>query len=90
LADPTCVVHVAPPGSAVTTVVSTGLPPSDCGGVHVTVTCPLPVRRPEITGADGVVEGAIGLEGVEAAEAPAALLATTVTMYDVPFTSAVI
>jgi hypothetical protein len=47
-------------------------------------------RRPEITGADGVVEGATGPEGVEAAEAPAALLATTVTMYDVPFTSAVI
>ena len=81
--------QVAPPGVAVTTVATRALPPSLSGGDQVTTTCPFPGVNEVIVGAEGTVDGEMGLLGAEEVDVPAAFVATTVMMYALPLMSAV-
>jgi hypothetical protein len=65
------------------------LPPFDAGAVQVTVACPLPAVAVTPVGGPGTVTGVTEFDGAEAGPAPAALLATTVNVYEVPLVSPV-
>ena len=65
------VVHVCPPGDAVTVYPVTALPPSLAGAVHDTVTWPLPATP-------DTPDGGSGTEGSEPMPNPAKLAAYTV------------
>ena len=49
------VVHVAPPGDAVTVYEDTAAPPFDDGADHVTKACPAPALADAAPGAEGAV-----------------------------------
>ena len=57
-----------------------GLPPSDVGGVQVTVALPFPGVATTFVGVPGVVRGVMALDGVEGGPLPAAFVATTVNV----------
>ena len=64
------------------------LPPLD-GAANVTVACMLPAIAAAPVGASGTVFGMTAFDKPEKPLAPAALTATTVNWYDVPFVSPV-
>ena len=82
----TAEVQVRPPGVAVTVKLVTGEPPVIPGGVHPTSISPDPIVSTRFFGAFGVVAGVEDAE-IDPAPVPAALIARTTTVYDVPFTS---
>jgi hypothetical protein len=66
------------------------LPPLLAGAVKVTLACALPPVAITFVGAPGTVAGVTEFDGVDGALDPAALAATTVKVYAVPFVSPVI
>jgi len=76
--------YVVPPGCTVIVYPVIGEPPLLEGAAHVTVICAFPGATDVIVGAGG---GPVGVTAVDAAEAgpvPAALVAVTVNVYEVP------
>jgi hypothetical protein len=71
---------------AVTVKLVTGEPPVSPGGVHPTSISPDLIVRTRFFGAFGIVAGVEDAE-IDPAPVPAALIARTTTVYDVPFTS---
>ena len=59
-------------------------PPVDAGAVQDTLAVPLPALAVASFGAPGTVFGVTADEAPEAEPAPAALVAVTVNVYDVP------
>jgi hypothetical protein len=59
-------------------------PPFETGAVNETVASVLPATADGEVGAPGTVRGVTAEEAEEAAPSPAALVATTVKVYDVP------
>ena len=85
--EPACDnVAVTPPGEEVATYDVIVAPPSEPGAVKATVAVvdPVAVAVP-IVGAPGVVRGTTADETVDVAPVPAALVALTRNVYDVPF-----
>jgi len=78
-------VAVSPPGEEVTTNAVIGEPPFADGAAQVTFTVPSPaIAAWTPLGAPGTVAGVTAAEGAEAGPVPAALLAWTVKVYEVP------
>ena len=66
------------------------LPPLFTGGVKLTLAWALPPVAITLVGAPGTVAGVTLLDGVDGRLGPAALVATTVKVYAVPFVRPVI
>jgi hypothetical protein len=64
-----------------------GEPPSEAGGVKVTVAWALPAVALTPVGAPGGTKGVTLFEGVDAGPVPSPLVAVTVNVYAVPFVS---
>ena len=60
-------------------------PPVDAGAVHDNATCETPFIVTIDVGAPEVVNGVTALEADEYEPLPAAFVATTLNLYDVPF-----
>ena len=71
-------VAVLPPGFAVTLYEIMGLPPSEVGGVKVTVAWAFPAVAVPIVGAPGTVAGVTLFEGLDEGPVPTPLVAVTV------------
>jgi len=75
---------VTPPGVEVTVYEVIGLPPSDAGGLKLTVAWPLPAVAVAPVGAPGAVAaGAVGVtlfEGADSGPLPTLLVAWTVNV----------
>jgi hypothetical protein len=69
-----------PPGLEITVYREIGIPPSDTGGVKLTVACVLPARAVTPMGAPGREAGVTALEAVEGVPVPLMLLAATVNV----------
>ena len=69
---------VMPPGFDVTVYEVMGLPPSDAGGVKLTVACAFPAVALTPVGAPGRPRGVTLFEGFDAGPVPFALIAFTV------------
>ena len=80
--------HSAPPGVACAVYPVIGAPPSSAGGVQLIVAIPLPAVAVTAVGAPGRPDG-VTVTGVDAGPSPSAFVATTVTVYSVPFVSPV-
>ena len=68
------------------------LPPSEAGGVNVTLPCAFPAVALTFVGAPGMVGAAVGVtafEGDEAGPVPTEFVAVTVNVYEVPLVSPV-
>ena len=61
------------------------MPPFDAGALHESATSPSPAVPVTEVGAPGVVYAVTALEEVEYELSPAALVAATLNLYDVPF-----
>ena len=61
------------------------LPPFDVGALHESATSPSPAVAMTAVGAPGVVQAVTALDEVEYELSPAALVAATLNLYDVPF-----
>jgi hypothetical protein len=78
-------VAVIPPGDEVTLYNVTGVPPSDAGGVKLTVACVSPLTAVTAVGASGTSAiGAITLEGSERELVPIAFVAVIENVYGTP------
>ena len=66
-----------------------GLPPSDTGVFHRTVSNMLPGVSETMVGAPGRVAGVAGADASDAGPVPTALVAVTVKVYAVPLVSPV-
>ena len=75
------------PGVQLTVYDVIGEPPSEAGGVKLTVAIPLPGIAVPIVGASGSVVGVTLFEAADAAPDPATFVATTVNVYAVPLAS---
>jgi hypothetical protein len=64
-----------------------GLPPSEAGGLKLTVALPMAAFAVTSVGAPGTVAGVMAFEGFEAGPVPTALVAFTVNVYAVPLVS---
>ena len=73
-------VAVMPPGFDFTVYDRIGLPPSDAGGVKLTVACALPAVAVTPVGAPGTVAGVTLLDGADAGPVPNAFVAVTVNV----------
>jgi hypothetical protein len=60
------------------------LPPLEAGAAQEIVACPLAAVADTLVGAPGTVNGVTALEAAEVGPLPAALVAVTVNVYDVP------
>jgi hypothetical protein len=58
------------------------LPPSEAGALNATLACALPAVATGLVGAPGTILGITDPDTAEATEFPAALVATTVKVYD--------
>ena len=92
-----CVVAVVPAllstppaGVEVTVYPVIALPPLLTGGVKLTLACAFPPVAVTEVGAPGTVAGVTLFDAADGALEPAALVATTVKAYEVPFTRLVI
>ena len=65
------------------------LPPLPTGAVKLTLACALPAVAVAAVGESGTVLGVTLLDAIDGALEPAALVATTVNVYEVPFASPV-
>ena len=81
--DAPTIVHVAPPGDAVTVCDVAGH--TSMASATDTLTAPSPTTAPGAVGTLGFAIGVTDADGVDAAEVPPALLAVAVNVYAVPF-----
>ena len=79
------VVQVKEPGDEVTVYPVIAEPPVDVGALHESIACVFPAVAITLVGAPGIVRGVIDAEAPDEIELPAALRATTVKVYAVPF-----
>ena len=79
------VVQVKPPGDEVTVEPVIALPPLDTGAVQETSAEESPNTPDTPVGAPGTVAGVTAPEALDATPVPAALVAVTVNVYEVPF-----
>jgi hypothetical protein len=84
LADPNA---ISPPGDAVTVYVLIARPPSEDGGLKLTVACPFPGAAVTSRGAPGAPVGVTAADGADAGPVPTAFTAATVNVYAVPSVS---
>jgi hypothetical protein len=78
------------PGDEVTVYEVIAEPPSDAGGVNVTVACPFPAVAATPVGAPGAVvteAGVTWFDTLDGTLVPAEFVALTVKVYAVPFVS---
>ena len=73
-----------PPGFDVAVYEVIGEPPSDAGGVNVTVACALPAVAVPMVGAPGTAAGVALFDALESAPLPTVLVALTLHVYAVP------
>jgi hypothetical protein len=65
-------------------------PPFETGAENETLSDPLPLATDVIVGAPGIVAGVIAADWRDVAPVPAAFVARTLNVYDVPFVKPVI
>ena len=80
LQEVVALVQVNPPGDEVTVYPVIALPPLDPGALQLTIDEALAIVPETLVGAPGTVLGVTPKDAAEAAEFPAALVATTVNV----------